>query len=114
MLSEFVIPMSGQFNPYLFAGPSLGFSIKAETEADLTARSAGQSVSETDTSDDDVESTDLGAVLGGGVSYTLQSGNTLYLDLRYNPSFTSLDSDSDADIQNDVISVGVGYSFSLQ
>ncbi|PQJ26734.1 hypothetical protein BSZ35_19275 [Salinibacter sp. 10B] len=114
VLAEYVIPTSGQLQPYLFAGPSLGFSINAETEADLTARSAGQSVSETNTSDDDVESTDLGAVLGGGVSYALQSGNTIFLDIRYNPSFTSLDSEGDADIQNDVISVGVGYSFSLQ
>jgi opacity protein-like surface antigen len=112
-LLELQIPTDGQIEPYLLAGPTVGFTVSSESEVETTARSGGQSASETETQDADIESTDVSAMLGAGVLYQLNSDNALSLDLRYNPGFASLDSDSDADIQNDVITVGVGFSFDI-
>jgi len=113
VLAEFAIPTSGKVEPYLFAGPSVGFELDSEVETETTVRLQGESATETETEDIDVESTDVGAVIGGGAAYVLDSGNSISLDVRFNPSFRSLDSDSPIDVQNDVITVGLEYTFLL-
>lgn len=113
VLGEYTFQNTSAVSPYVFAGPSVGFSVSSESEVNATARSGGQSNSETQTEDEDIESTDFGAVIGGGISYSVGSGNSLLLDVRFNPSFTSLDPDTDLDTQNQAITVNVGYSFSL-
>ena len=117
VLAELRFPVNQEagtpIEPYFFAGPSLGFVVSSETETEATASSGSVSQTQSETNDDDIESTAVSGVLGLGLSWGFESGGALSLDARYNPGFTSLDSDSEFDVQNDVITVGLSYSFAL-
>ncbi|MCS4201457.1 porin family protein [Salinibacter ruber] len=127
ILAEYSFKTGSRFRPQVFAGPSIGFALNSNLDSDVTARvfnRFGQS-QEIDPGNfdepesPDIETTDIGAVIGGGVSYVLGSGDSLFLDVRYNPSFTAFNSDDTSDtgqsvgLENEAITVGVGYSFSL-
>lgn len=130
MLAEYTFQTGSKFEPYLLAGPTIGFSVNSEAETEVTATAFDRFGNEQEvdpdffddgTRDVDIETTDLGAVIGGGVSYTLESGDSVFLsgdsvflDIRYNPSFTTLNSDNDIDLENQAITVEVGYTFSLR
>jgi len=64
---------SGDFKPYLFAGPSIGILLSA------TSRNNGTS---TDV-DSNFNTLDLAALVGAGVSYKPGGGPTLFLDAGY-------------------------------
>lgn len=130
VLAEYTFQTGSKFEPYLLAGPTIGFSVNSEAETEVTATAFDRFGNEQEvdpdffddgTRDVDIETTDLGAVIGGGVSYTLESGDSVFLsgdsvflDIRYNPSFTTLNSDNDIDLENQAITVEVGYTFSLR
>lgn len=132
VLAEYTFQTGSKFEPYLLAGPTIGFTVNSEAETEVTATVFDRFGREQEiepeggfdnegTQDTDIENTDLGAVIGGGMSYTLESGDSVFLsgdsvflDIRYNPSFTALDSDSNVDLENQAITVEVGYTFSLR
>jgi hypothetical protein len=65
----------------LFAGPTLGFNIGAELEAD-----GGDAVD----IKDDVESFEFGAAIGAAIAKELASGKSIGLDLRYSLGATGI------------------------
>lgn len=106
VLAKFQIPTTGSLKPSIFAGPALGFNLTSEFEIEAGG--------ESETDDDvDVSSTELGVVIGGELAYILASGNAISLDIRYNPGITDVDSEGDESLQNDIITVGLSYTFSL-
>lgn len=117
VLFEFRIPISQgsgtPIEPFLFAGPSLSFLLKSKTEVKSTFTSGGSTQTSTNTSDDDIDSTSFSGIIGAGLSWLFSSGNVLSLEAHYNPGISTLNPDSDIDLQNDVVNIGLAYSFTL-
>lgn len=91
----------------LFAGPTLGFNIKAKAEPD-----GGDSVDIKDS----VNSFEFGAAIGAGLEKKMASGKALTLDVRYSLGATSVAKDVDGksvDIKNHGIGLMVGLSLPL-
>jgi hypothetical protein len=94
--------------PYLFAGPYVGFRIKAEVVVD--AEDAG---STTNDLEDETKGTDYGIVGGAGLEFPAGSGAFL-LEARYARGLTSIASDdveSEDDVKNAVWGFLVGFRF---
>jgi len=94
--------------PYLFAGPYVGFRIKAEVEVD-----AGDLGNTTDDLEDETKGTDYGIVGGGGLEFPAGSGAFL-LEARYARGLTGIGSDdveSEDEVKNAVWSFLVGFRF---
>lgn len=73
---------TGNFRPYVFAGPSIGKYLSNKIH--LTATFQGQTTDTTLSGADSVfNSIDFSAVFGAGVSYKLSSGPILFLDAAY-------------------------------
>jgi len=126
VLAVYKFRAESRLRPHVFAGPSVAFNLGSSLDAETTGRVFDQfgNVREIDPDQldepesPDLESTEVGAVIGGGVSYRLDSGDSLLLDVRYNPSLTAFNSerggpDEDVTLENEAITVGIGYRFSL-
>jgi len=113
VLAAAEIPTQGPLVPRFYVGPAVGFDLSTESELEATATVGGESETETQTDDVDVEDVDVGAVVGGELGYRIAPGQTIALDVRYNPSFTAVNPEGDFDVRNDVLSVGVSYRFAL-
>ncbi|WP_263788815.1 porin family protein [Salinibacter grassmerensis] len=126
VLAEYSFKTGSRVRPQVFAGPSIGFALSSNLDSEITTTAFNRFGQEQEINagadepeSPDIETTDVGAVIGGGASYVLDSGDSLFLDVRYNPSFTAFNSDSASDVnqsielENEAITVGVGYSFSL-
>ncbi|MDH4037117.1 MAG: PorT family protein [Candidatus Krumholzibacteria bacterium] len=89
----------------IFAGPTLGFNIKAEYEAG----------GETQDVKDETESFEFGAAFGGGFYYMLESFSIL-ADVRYGIGATTTQKDFEGqsyDVKNKGIGIMVGVAFPL-
>jgi hypothetical protein len=97
VLLQYNLPLPGPISPSLFVGPALAFKLSAKQE-----------VNGTETDIDSVKSTDLGLVIGAGITLN----NMLTVDVRYVLGLSSLDdSPLEEDKKNQVISLMVGYMF---
>ena len=77
-----------QVQPYIFAGPSIGF----KSSGKLTGEQSGVSV-DIDVSDS-VKTTDFGAVFGAGIN--IPAGmNTIFLEGRYSLGFSDINNSTD-------------------
>jgi hypothetical protein len=127
LLAEYSFETGSRFRPQVFVGPTIGFALGSNLDSEVTTRFFNQFGQEKDLNvivkrefeKPDIETVDVGAIIGGGVSYLFSSEDSIFLDVRYNPSFTAFNSGSIADagqnveLENEAITVGVGYSFSL-
>ncbi|WP_118827682.1 porin family protein [Salinibacter ruber] len=127
ILAEYGFEIYNRFQAHVFTGPSIAFALTSNLDPETKTKSINQFGQEQDINliveknfeEPDIESADVGAVIGGGISYLLKSKNSVFLDVRYNPSFTAFNSGSIADaeqnieLENETITVGVGYSFFL-
>jgi hypothetical protein len=108
VLAKFQLPASAPVSPSLFAGPTLGFNVAAETEVE-TEVEGGES--ETNDVSDQVSGTDFGIALGGGVDIGLTTG-TLMIDVRYALGLTNVDdTDEDTSINNQGFMITAGFAF---
>ena len=90
LLFKYDMPMNNMsLQPYL--GPSLGFLMKAEVEAEASAN--GISVSDTEDIKDEISSIDLGLNLGVDAIV----GKNIMVGLRYNLGLINLDDSKDED-----------------
>lgn len=113
VLAKLQLPTTGRFAPSLFVGPSFGVNLTSESRTEVRSQ-VDEINDETRTEDVDTADTEFGAVIGGEVAYTLSSGHAVSLDVRYSTGFTDASpGDVDAPVQNEVVSVGVGYTFSF-
>ena len=110
--------LTGDVRPIAFIGPALGILLSADWDgkSEAPAGPGGALIKVSDL----VNSTDIGAVIGAGVEIGKLGPGTLTADLRYEMGLTTIASDKmkndegeTADVKNSVISLMVGYLFSL-
>jgi hypothetical protein len=105
VLVKYVLPLPGPVKPCLFAGPSMGILLSADREE------VRGSTTTTTTFKDNVNSTDIGLVLGVGVGLPLG----ISVDVRYAMGLTKIGKDTPgytaAKTYNGVLSLMVGKSF---
>jgi len=94
----------GKFEPYIFAGPALGYRLDARIE--LIDRDSGASVIE---NDDSIVKYDFGAIGGIGAYYNLGS-QKLSAEIRYFGGFTDVRDRPDAPLRNSTVGFLVGVS----
>lgn len=88
---------AGRAAPYVVVGPSVAFTINAK----LTA----EGEDDVDLGDD-VEGTDFGLIVGGGVPI-----GPVVIEARYDLGFRDLDPDEDFDVKTRTFSILVAYRF---
>jgi hypothetical protein len=95
VLLQYDLMLPGPVSPVFFAGPALAFNLSAKAE----------SPDGTEEDIDDIKSMDIGAVVGAGV---ILNGK-ITVDLRITLGLSTIDdSDDEADVKNQVISLMAG------
>jgi hypothetical protein len=89
---------------FLYAGPYYSSLLSATDHLD------SKNVSEATKIEDVAESSDYGLSFGGGLSFVLNTGNEIFLDLRYDMGLTDIIS-TDNSLRNKTIGLSVGYKF---
>jgi hypothetical protein len=90
---------TGNVHPFLFAGPAIGFNLKA-TFQDITGSASDV---------EGVNKVDYSAVFGGG----LQLGRSIHIDARYTLGLQKLEVPDlgTVDLKNGVLSATIGLAF---
>jgi hypothetical protein len=119
LLARLNFPISGSIRPYLLAGPGIAFNTGAEWEVSGFGQSASMDIG------DYVKGTDLGAVLGGGLSFPV-GPYWMAAEVRYEFGMATIDEDlvpfleevsgedlpmDELDLKNGTFSVVVGLAF---
>jgi hypothetical protein len=113
VLAKFRIPTGGRLVPSLVAGPHVGINLTSEAETTIESQVDGFE-DETETEDVNTTDAEVGVTVGGALAYQLASGNVISLNVRYGTGLTDVSPDEeDLSVQNEVVSVGLGFSFSL-
>lgn len=103
VLVKFTVQTGGAFAPSFFAGPYLGFNMSAESYYE----------DEVYDIEDQVKSTDVGLVFGGGFDYATCKGKLIF-DARYAFGLSTIDDTEDEDdVKNTGVIFMVGYGFNL-
>lgn len=82
ILGTYPLPVQTRFSPFAFAGPHVGYNVRAETEDEGPEQSPRTDVS------DQVRPVDVGLTVGGGLDVPVHSYTTT-IDVRYEVSLTS-------------------------
>ena len=86
---------TGNFKPYVFAGPSVGKYLS--NSAHMTETYQGQTFDTTETlPDSTINSLDFSAILGAGISLRLNSGQLLFFDAAYALGLVNVDNSGDS------------------
>ncbi len=113
-LSYFEVPLmfkysfsSADINPYIMAGPSIGFLLEAKTELDASGAP--------DATDIKDETKDIDFSLGFGAGVNLPMGNnSIFVDARYVLGLTNIVDDPEApddDVKNEGIQIFAGITY---
>ena len=100
VLVKFMIPTPGGVKPSLFVGPAVAIKLGAKMKVEYAGDTDEDDVS------DDVENTEFGLIIGGGLDF-----GKIMFDVRYNLGLTTLSIYEDEEIKNRGISFKVGFSF---
>lgn len=103
VLIKFFLPVAGSFRLHLFAGPSLGFKLRARVKATFGGETEVETL-------DNVKNTDFSLAAGVGLGHPLGRGR-LTLDVRYTAGMSSLSKGTGDDIKNGALGLFAGYSF---
>jgi hypothetical protein len=103
VLIKFFLPAAGSFRLHLFAGPSLGFKLRARVKATFGGETEVETL-------DNVKNRDFGLAAGVGLEHPLGRGR-LTLDVRYTAGMSSMSKGTDDDIKNGALGLFAGYSF---
>jgi len=101
-------PVNSNIMFEIFAGPTLGLNLSAEIGTSVM----GFLVYKEDISEE-IKSTDIGLVFGGGVGFALGSAGILTIEGRYTMGLNSVAEAENRDIKTKNIIVMLGYGFSL-
>lgn len=117
LLARVTTPWGRLVKGYGVAGPAL--ALRFRCQAELDEERAGRGVSSFDCDDPffqgqlDIKSTELSAVVGGGLGFALGRGQ-IVADLRYTLGLSSIDdSAAQKDVKNRVLSFSLGFSHRL-
>jgi hypothetical protein len=103
VLAKLNIPTQGNIKPSIFAGPALGIKLSGNVKAKYAGETEKEDIEE-------MKSSDLGLVIGGGVDYMMENW-ILTLDLRYTLGLGTISNYEDEDVKNGVLSILFGISF---
>lgn len=107
VLARLGLPTPGGMDPFVIAGPSLGF----ETSCTISAADTDTDCADADTFER--SSTDFGFVVGGGIGLGMGLAR-LDIDARYNLGLSDLNaSESGGSLKNRALSIMVGLALSL-
>ncbi len=108
---------SSSVRPYLFAGPSLGFLLSANTHQVITSygqTTSDQTFDETNT----FQTFDLSLLFGAGASYQLTGGTQLFLDAGYALGLINVEKNANTGTSETIgsrdIRIAAGAMFPLQ
>ncbi|MFI5201734.1 MAG: porin family protein [Candidatus Kapaibacterium sp.] len=110
---------TGDFRPYVFAGPSFGIFLSGSGKVHSSSTFGGQTVTSDTTisvPDSEVKSPDIAAVFGAGVSLKLSSGSMLFFDAAYALGLTNIAKPPPGDntvVKSRDIRLAVGILFPL-
>jgi len=107
---------SGAVRPYLFAGPSIGVFFSGREEDHYTFTAGGSSVRvDTTTSNPNsyVNSLDISAIFGAGISVRLNSGQILFMDADYAFGLSNVAVIFGSSVQSRDIRLAAGILFPL-
>jgi hypothetical protein len=117
LIFKFLLPVSGEFSPNIFAGGFAGINTKATIDYDYYYHYYDTDIefeeTETVSGSEDFENIsqiEMGIVLGGGVDIPLTNGRLL-IDVRYDYGISSFVDDSDSNVYNRVVALTLGYGF---
>lgn len=103
VLIKLLIPTQGSIKPNLFIGPALGIKLTGKVKAEYAGETEEEEL-------EDLKSTDIGMVFGGGVDFGLGKG-FIVIDFRYTLGLATISDFEDDDVKNGVFSLMLGYSF---
>lgn len=108
LLLKFLIPIKDSgVRPTIFAGPSIGFNMSAKSKVEAGGQTFEQDI-------EDVASTDIGLVFGGGIGFPVGNGE-LGVDIRYILGLSTIDDSSEKDdVKNGVLNFNLYYGFNLK
>ena len=107
LLVKLQAPLGEGITPSVFAGPTLGLNVTGEVELEVE----GEGVVET-TDADNVNTAELGLVLGGGIDIDFSVG-TLMGDIRYGLGLTDVIEDGDVSGRNRGFMITAGLAVDL-
>lgn len=91
----------GRARPFVVVGPTLGVSLTAGVTTDSGTSITYESIS----------TTDLGAVVGAGVEFSLSSSRSVSLSARYNPGLRDIATEDNVSIRNSAFVMSAAYTF---
>jgi hypothetical protein len=104
---------TGTTQPYLLAGPTMGFLLSAKTT--LKASGQGVNIDEEEDIKEFLKSTDFGLNFGAGISFPA-GNNAIFVEGRYGLGLTNINDDPDdpdTDVKTKGIQVMGGITFPL-
>lgn len=107
VLVKLQVPLEEGITPSVFAGPALGLNVTGEVEFEVE----GEGVVAT-TDADNVNTAELGLVLGGGIDIDFSVG-TLMGDIRYGLGFTDIIDEGDISGKNRGFMITAGLAVDL-
>jgi len=118
ILGKLAFGQEGAVQPYLLAGPEIGFlsSGKIKGKGTMTVeipainQSETQSLSEEMDIKDELESTEFALDFGGGILFPVSNIN-LFVDVQYSLGMTKINKEGSDDVKNKVIYLNVGLAF---
>lgn len=117
LIFKFLLPVSGEFSPNIFAGGFAGINTKATIDYDYYYHyyDADLGIDQTESGSnsedfEDISQVEIGFVLGVGVDIPLTNGRLL-LDARYDYGMSSFVNDSESDVYNRVVAFTLGFGF---
>jgi hypothetical protein len=107
VLGRFDFGTAGSARPFLLVDPYLAAKVRCNIKASSGGISATQSCEDAGA---DIASTDLGAVVGGGLEFPML-GRPWTIGARYQFGVTDLDKESDTSAKNRTIQLLLGVTF---
>ena len=115
LLAVAALPAGPNSTFEIFAGPSFAFKSSAKIKEEVVASFQGQSQSQSQTADlgSSIKGTDVGGVLGAGMSFRFGT-RVLFTEARWTPGFTKIDdTGSGPDWKNNAFGFSAGIGFPL-
>lgn len=112
VLLKFNIPTAGNFDPFIYAGPSVGILLSAKDKLEGTDDDYDEDIK------DSFKSTDFTAVLGLGAGIPMGTSGQLTFEFRYDMGLTNVAEDMvvdtetfEGDVKTQNMGIFIGFSF---
>lgn len=106
VLLKFNIPTAGKFDPFIYAGPSIGILLSANDKLEGTDEDYDEDIK------DSFKSTDISAVLGLGAGFPMGASGQLTFEVRYDMGLTNVAEDmviEDETVAGDAKTGSIGF-----